>query len=103
MTKQGILHEEPSPILCWAVLDFCTHRLPGFALSGKVPLVSCYRYTRCQTSGAFFVRKIYAQYLWDFMIRFVGSMSASADVLALASAEFELGAIEVRRLYRDFV
>ena len=39
-------------------------------------------------------RFMYASTARVILIKFVSSMSASADVLALASAEFELGAIE---------
>ena len=39
-------------------------------------------------------RFLYATAARLILVKFVGSMSASADVLALASAEFELGAID---------
>jgi len=41
------------------------------------------------------VRFAYASFARVLVIKFVSSMSASADVLALASAEFELGEVEV--------
>lgn len=40
------------------------------------------------------VRLAYASFARVLVVKFVASMSASADVLALASAEFELGEIE---------
>jgi len=48
-------------------------------------------FTYFMLSGA---RFMYASTARVLLIKFVSSMSASADVLALASAEFELGAIE---------